>query len=73
MGLVIGIVRRWKLVRLGSLGLLAVPILKLFLVDSFALDQFYRVAAFLSLGIILLAAGYLYQRHGAAIKEFLFE
>ena len=73
IGLAVGIARRWRMVRLGSLGLLAVPILKLFLVDSFALDQLYRVAAFMSLGAIMLVAGFLYQRYSAAIKEFLFE
>ena len=61
------------MVRLASLGLLAVPIVKLFLFDSFALDQGYRVAAFLSLGVILLIGGFLYQRYGEVIRGFLFE
>ena len=73
VGLVVGVVRRWRTVRIASLGLLAIPILKLFLFDSFALDQGYRVAAFLSLGGILLAGGFLYQRYGEAIRGFLFE
>lgn len=72
-GLAVGILRRWRSVRLASLCLLAVPIVKLFLFDSFALDQGYRVAAFLSLGGILLAGGLLYQRYGEAIRGFLFE
>ena len=72
-GLAVGILRRWRVVRLASLCLLAVPIVKLFLFDSFALDQGYRVAAFLSLGGILLAGGLLYQRYGEAIRGFLFE
>ena len=71
--LTIGIVKRWQPVRLGGLALLAIPVGKLFLVDTFDLDQGYRVAAYLSLGFILLVGGFLYQRHGAAIKEFLFE
>jgi len=71
--LVAGIVWRWRHVRLAGLGLLAIPVLKLFLVDSFALEQGYRVAAFLSLGGILLAGGFLYQRFSGAIREFLFE
>ena len=72
-GLALGILLRWRVVRVASLCLLAVPILKLFLFDSFALDQGYRVAAFLSLGGILLAGGLLYQRYGEAIRGFLFE
>ena len=73
VGLALGILRRWRIVRLASLCLLAVPIVKLFLFDSFALEQGYRVAAFLSLGAILLAGGLLYQRYGEAIRGFLFE
>ena len=73
VSLVIGIVGRWLLFRLAGLGLLAVPILKLFLFDSLALEQGYRVAAFLSLGLILLIVGFLYQRHGGAIRGFLFK
>ena len=73
VGLAVGILRRWRIVRLASLCLLAVPIVKLFLFDSFALEQGYRVAAFLSLGGILLAGGFLYQRYGDAIRGFLFE
>ena len=73
VGLVLGVVKRWRIVRLASLGLLALPIVKLFLFDSFALDQGFRVAAFLSLGGLLLGGGLLYQRHGEAIRGFLFE
>ena len=70
---VVGIVRRSRLVRLAGLALLAIPVLKLFLADTFQLEQGYRVTAYLSLGVILLIGGFLYQRYGAAIKEFLFE
>ncbi len=31
-----------------------------------------RVAAFLALGAMLLAGGFLYQRYSGAVKEFLF-
>jgi uncharacterized membrane protein len=71
--LVVGIVGRWRYVRLAGLGLLAIPVLKLFLVDSFALERGYRVAAFMSLGGILLVGGFLYQRFTTAIRGFLFE
>lgn len=71
--LVLGIFRRWRMVRLASLCILAIPILKLFLVDSFQLGQGYRIVAFLALGCILLVGGFLYQRYSAAIKGFLFE
>ena len=71
--LAIGIVGRWRMVRMAGLGLLAIPIVKLFLFDSLALEQGYRVAAFLSLGVIMLTVGFLYQRYSEVIKGFLFE
>ena len=71
--LVLGFVRGWRQVRVAGLGLLAVPILKLFLIDTFELERGYRVAAFLSLGGLLLVSGFLYQRYSGVIKGFLFE
>ena len=71
--LIIGIVRRWQPVRLGGLALLAIPVAKLFVVDTFELEQGYRIVAYFSLGFILLAGGLLYQRYSEAIKGFLFE
>ncbi|MCH9025436.1 MAG: DUF2339 domain-containing protein [candidate division Zixibacteria bacterium] len=47
--------------------------IKLFVFDVFALEQEYRVAAFLGLGALLVAGGYLYQRYTSAIRGFLFE
>lgn len=72
-GLALGILGRQPLLRSASLGLLAIPIVKLFLFDSFALDQGYRVAAFLGLGGIMLAGGFLYQRYREAIRGFLLD
>ena len=73
LALVLGIIKRWRVVRQASLGLLAVPILKLFLVDSFALERGFRIAAFMGLGGIPLLGGFLYQRFSTAITGFLFE
>jgi uncharacterized membrane protein len=71
--LIIGIVRRWQPVRLGGLALLAIPVAKLFIWDTFRLEQVYSIVAYFSLGFILLAGGLLYQRYSEAIKGFLFE
>ncbi len=71
--LAVGVLRRVRAVRIAGLALLAVPVVKLFLVDSFALEQGYRVAAFMCLGALLLAGGFLYQRYQEAIRGFLFE
>jgi uncharacterized membrane protein len=69
--LVVGIVKRSRAVRLWALGLLAIPIVKVFVYDVFALEQVYRIIAFVGLGILLIASAYLYQRYSQAIKGFL--
>ncbi len=58
----IGFARRRTLDRL--LGLLAIGfvVLKLYLYDVWLLDRLYRISAFVALGILLLAASYLYSR-----------
>lgn len=71
--LVTGFFGGWRPVRLAGLGLLGVPVVKLFLVDSFQLDAEFRVAAFMIMGMILLAGGYLYQRHNTAFKDFFID
>jgi uncharacterized membrane protein len=70
--LAVGIVRRSRPVRVAGLGLLALPIIKLFVYDVFALEQVYRIIAFVGLGVILLSSAYLYQRYSKAIKGFIF-
>ena len=67
------IIRQGRWLRVGGLVLLAIPVLKLFLYDSFQLDQGYRVAAFIGLGALLVAGGFLYQRYSRAIRGFLLE
>ena len=67
-GLVIGIAKRWRYVRLGALGLLAVPIVKVFVYDVFQLELGYRIGAFVGLGVLLLISAYLYQRYSKVIK-----
>ncbi len=71
--IVLGIIRKQQLLRLGGLALLALPVLKLFLYDSFQLEQEYRVAAFIGLGALLLSGGFLYQRFSQQIRGFLLD
>ena len=70
--IILGIVKHWRRIRLGGLALLCIAIFKLFVIDTFTLEKGYRVAAFLTIGIILLASGFAYQRFGNAIKKLLF-
>jgi hypothetical protein len=58
----LGFVRRLRAVRVGALLLLLVTILKVFLYDLSFLEQPYRIVSFIALGVILLLAGFLYQR-----------
>jgi len=71
--LVVGIIRRSRPVRLAGLGLLAIPIVKLFVYDVFALETVYKMIAFIGLGLLLVASGYLYQRYRDVIMGFLVE
>jgi hypothetical protein len=70
---VVGIVGRWAWVRLGGLALVSIAILKLFIVDTFTLQAGYRVAAYLTLGVLLLAGGFIYHRYADVIKGFIMD
>jgi uncharacterized membrane protein len=70
---VVGIVGKWRWVRVGGLSLLAVAIVKLFIVDTFTLQSGYRVAAYLTLGVLLLAGGFVYHRYAEVIKGFILD
>jgi uncharacterized membrane protein len=71
--MVVGIVGKWPWVRLGGLALVSVAILKLFLWDTFHLQSGYRVAAYLTLGVLLLAGGFVYHRYADVIKGFIMD
>jgi uncharacterized membrane protein len=60
--LLVGGVRRVRLLRLMALALLGLTTLKVFLLDLSALDRAYRIVSFIVLGAILLAVSYLYQK-----------
>jgi uncharacterized membrane protein len=60
--LIAGLVRDLRPLRLGGLGLLALAVGKVFIVDLAALESIWRVASFLALGLLLLAGAFAYQR-----------
>lgn len=60
--LVAGLVRELKPLRLTGLGLLALAVGKVFIVDLAQLESIWRVASFLALGLLLLAGAFAYQR-----------
>jgi uncharacterized membrane protein len=57
-----GFWRRWRWVRWGALGLFGVSAVKLMAVDLSFLKDVPRIIAFLVLGMLMLAASYLYHR-----------
>jgi uncharacterized membrane protein len=60
--IVAGLIRRKRALRLGGLGLLALAVGKVFLVDLAHLDSIWRVGSFLAIGLLLLAGAFAYQR-----------
>ena len=68
-----GIALRSAKVRQIGMALLTIPVAKLFVFDVFLLEQGYRVAAFVTLGVLLLGTGLVYQRYSQAIRGFLFD
>ncbi len=60
--LAVGFRRHAALLRWEGLALLAVTIVKVFLVDTSRLSQGYRIVSFLALGVLLLGVSFAYQR-----------
>ena len=54
----VGIARQSSRIRLAGMALLAVPLAKLFGYDVFLLEREYRVAAFVTLGVLMLGTGF---------------
>ena len=69
--LVFGIIKRELMLRIMALVLLAVTIVKVFLVDLSSLKTIYRIISFVVLGGVLLAVSFLYQRYRKPLEELL--
>jgi hypothetical protein len=65
----LGIARRYAPIRYLAILLLAATIAKVFFVDLATLDRVYRVLSVAGLGVLLIAASYLYQRFLAGEEE----
>jgi uncharacterized membrane protein len=66
---VAGVVRRSALNRILGLGLFALVIVKLYLLDVWSLSRGFRITAFLALGGLLLLVSYLYSRFKPALER----
>ncbi len=71
ISLAVGIIYRSVFVRYFSMGLFMVTILKIFLYDTSNLSDIYRFVSYISLGIILLLAGFAYYRFKDRIIKFV--
>jgi len=58
-----GIWKSARALRLVGLSLFGVVAVKVFFVDLARLDQFYRIIAFVLLGVLVLAGSFIYLRH----------
>jgi uncharacterized membrane protein len=63
MGLIIvGFRKQYAPIRYFAIGVFVITIVKVFLIDLAELDQIYRVASIVGLGVALLATSYIYHR-----------
>jgi uncharacterized membrane protein len=60
--MVAGFRRQYAPIRYFAIGVFVITIVKVFLIDLAELDQIYRVASIIGLGVALLATSYLYHR-----------
>jgi uncharacterized membrane protein len=63
--------KRFPLNRLLGLGLLAVVVGKLYLMDVWSMERLHRIAAFSVLGLLLLATSFLYSRFRAKVEDWM--
>ena len=66
-----GVATRTAINRLAGLGLMALVVAKLYLLDVWQLSRGFRITAFLGLGALLLLVSYLYSRFRPAIEKLL--
>lgn len=69
--IVIGIIKKYQPIRIFSIVLFAITILKVFLFDLSNLDTIYRIGSFIGLGVILILVSFLYQRFRSQIMDLV--
>jgi uncharacterized membrane protein len=63
----IGLAARNRLLRYAGFGLFGFAIAKTLLVDMSEVEKVYRIVSFLASGLLLVGAGYFYQRYSAVL------
>ena len=64
-----GFKRDYAPIRYLAIAVFGVTVVKVFTVDFSQLDSIYRILSSLALGLLLVGASYLYQRHGASASQ----
>ena len=67
----IGIIRRFRSIRIMAILLFAVTIFKVFLSDLQQMEKIYRIVASIGLGVLLLVVSMMYQKYRARINELV--
>ena len=65
-----GVFQRHAATRIVGAGLIGMVVLKLYLYDVWLLGQFYRMAAFAILGVLLLVMSYFYSRFRGSMENW---
>jgi uncharacterized membrane protein/DNA-directed RNA polymerase subunit RPC12/RpoP len=60
-----------RFIRYGALFILGITTLKLFMLDTYGLDELFRVIAYLALGLLLISGGLAYKRQIGFIKRLV--
>ena len=68
-GIVLGLLRDVRLLRLGGLALLLLAAAKVFAYDLSELESIYRALSFIALGLLLLGGAFAYQRIRREVSE----
>ena len=71
LALVVGFLLRDRVYRLCGLAGLALAIARVFLNDIWGLDPVFRILSFIVLGIVLLLLGFVYNKLGDKLKDWL--
>ncbi|WP_367870974.1 DUF2339 domain-containing protein [Luteolibacter sp. Populi] len=66
-----GLWRKLAILRHAGFALLAIALFKLFIVDVWDFATFFRITAFLALGVALVVLGFFYNRFADALKKLL--
>ncbi len=65
----VGFLLRVREVRFAALGLLALTAIKLILFDMAGMEQIYRIVSFVLVGLMMIAASYLYHKLEIRLAE----